>query len=442
MAKFHPMRHIRKAWHALCDRATGYARRFGQQTDEILAEEPIDFSAPSIPYYENLANRLSFVRIVLYMVLFVFIIGTVVSNHSLITYDNLYYLVRDIGAANQIAQSEADSFSYPISSADADFALYRGGMVIAGGEVVTAMSGSGRQTLSVNVAYATPIVRTSDKYFVTFGRGENAYSVYNAFVQVHRESTEFPVYDATVADNGTYAILTRSRDYTSDVVIYNSDMEKLATYHLGGYVTGMSINRRGDYLGVVSVEARNGMWQTKVSMIRIGTRVTEESVTLDGIFGSSAAFMTDDRFAVVFGDQLLVFKTDATVIGEVLFKGQEISLSTIGESRIALLFRSDKDLSEEVLVVYDRNGRELYTAILPADHPIHKAGGATQMAFGGDTLYIRAGVTLFSLNESGKKITSAAISRDTLACLPVDEDEIFVCTPAYATRFNADDFTS
>ena len=187
-----PLPRLKKAFAGLFDRATGYVRGVGRQTDEILSGEPIDFSAPSIPYYENLAARLGFARVVLYMVLLVFVVVTVISNHRLITYENLYYLAKDIGAASQTAKAQADSLSYPISSKGSDFGLYRGGLVISGVVVVTAMSASGRQTLSVNVAYADPCVRASDKFCLSFGRGEKSFSVYNAFVQVHTETTTPP----------------------------------------------------------------------------------------------------------------------------------------------------------------------------------------------------------------------------------------------------------
>ena len=131
MSRFHPIKALRRAVSALYDQALRRARRFAGQTDEVLTDIPIDFSAPSIPYYKRLAERLSFVRIVLYMILVVFVTVTVVSNHRLITYENLYYLAKDIGAATLTAQSTADQISYPISSSDTDFALFRGGIVEA-----------------------------------------------------------------------------------------------------------------------------------------------------------------------------------------------------------------------------------------------------------------------------------------------------------------------
>ncbi len=439
MPKQKPFNRLRRLPKNLYDRAADRVKAFTRQTDEVISEQPIDFSAPSIPYYENLAARISFVRVVLYMVLLVFVAVTVICNHRLITYENLYYLAKDIGAATMTAQSQADRISYPISSSDADFALYRGGMVVAGSEVVTAVSGSGRQTLSVNVAYAQPCVRASEKYCLTFGRGESSFAVYNSFVQVYRELTDFPVYDAAVGDNGNFAIVTRSRDYTSEVVVYDGDMEKLANLHLNGYVTGISMNREGDRLGVVSVESVNGLWTTKVTLIRVENRISQESATLSGAFGSACGFVAEDRLAVVFSDRLLIWGTDATVKGEARFEGTTPILCALSTDRIAILSEINTDLSENRLQVFDKNGRAVYELTPDADHPLRKSGNPVEMAFGGDALYIRTSDQLYRLSPNGEDLTAAPISRDTLTILPADEDEVLVCTPAYAAWLAADD---
>ena len=385
---------------------------------------------------------MSFLRVVLYMVLLVFVVVTVLCNHRLITYENLYYLAKDIGAATLTAQSRADQVSYPISSSEPDFALYRGGMVVAGSEVVTAVSGSGRQTLSVNVAYADPCVRASDKYCLTYGRGEKSFAVYNSFVQVYREITEFPVYEAAVGSNGNFAVVTRSRDYTSEVVIYDGDMEKLANYHLNGYVTGIAMNREGDRLGVVSVESNLGVWETKITLIRIGSRISQSAATMKGSFGSSCGFVAEDRFAVVSSDRLMIWDGEATVKGEAVFEGETPALCAISRDRIAILSERSGDLSERSLQVYDQNGRPAYELTLDASHPISEDGETLELAFGGDVLYARTTHHLFRLAESMGDVTisSVAVSHDTLAILPVDSDEILVCTPAYAARMEESDF--
>ena len=440
MPKKKPLEQIKALPDRLYQQVLERVKRFTKQTDEVL-EEPIDFSAPSIPYYENLANRLSFLRVVLYMVLLVFVVVTVICNHRLITYENLYYMAKDISAATMTAQSQADRISYPISSSEGDFALYRGGMVVAGSEVVTAVSGSGRQTLSVNVAYADPCVRTSEKYCLTFGRGERSFAVYNSFVQVYRELTDFPVYDAAVGDNGNFAVVTRSRDYTSEVILYDGDMEKLANYHLNGYVTGLAMNREGNRLGVVSVESADGVWETKVTLLRIGSKISQQSATLPNNFGSTCGFVDDDRLAVLFGDRLMIWGSDATVKGEVLFADITPVLCTVSHGRTAVLSAVNTDISRSLLQVFDEGGRLIYELTLTADHPLLRGGDPVQMAFGDGLLYLRTTDTLYCLSPDGETLTSTPISRDTLSILPSD-DEVLVCTPAYAVRLDEDDFTA
>ena len=439
MPKKNPFERLRQYARDLYDRAAERVRRFTKQTDEVLSEEPIDFSAPSIPYYENLASRLSFVRVILYMVLFVFITVTVLCNHRFITYENLYYLAKDISAATLTAQSRADQISYPISSTEADFVYYRGGMVVAGSEVVTALSGSGRQTMSVNVAYANPCARASDKYFLTFGRGERSFAVYNSFVQVHREITEYPIYDAAVGDNGSFAVVTRSRDYTSEVILYDSDMNQLGNYHLNGYVTSLVMNREGNRLGVVSAEYNGGLWETKVTLIRMTKGLPNASATVVGAMGLQCGFVSDDQLAVVYTDRLMIWESDASVKNETFFEGTVPTLCAIGDNRVAILFEIQTDLSESLLQVYDKNGRDLYDLRMDATHPISLSGGAEELTFGNNILLIRTKNKLFRLSGNGDDLASAEISQDTVTVLPT-EDEVLVCTPAYAARLDKKDF--
>ncbi len=428
---------FQRAYRFLRRRVYAAYHRLDRHTDEAFSEEPIDFSAPSVPYYENLASRLSFARIVLYMALLVFVIVTVISNHRLITYDNLSYLVREIDASTRTAQSEAERLSYPISSSTADFAEYRGGLVVAGSETVTVMSGSGRKTLSVNVDYADPEVRASDKYFLTFDRGEPSFSVYNTFAEVHKQFTDFPIYDASVADDGSFAVLTRSRTYTSEVMVYDEDMSPIFVLRRNGYVTGMAMAPDGKTLGVVSFEDVGGLAVTKITLVRIGNRITEESVTLTNSIGTVCGFTTSDRFAVVLSDRLLVFKPDATITSEVKINDKSPLLVSISDNRIALLTRSRADLSTEYLATYDYNGRLLTEIPLDAHHPVREIGGADELAIGGDTLYVRAGNTLFRLDSNRLTIRSTeSISHDTVCILPADGKAALICTTAYADRLS------
>ncbi len=404
--------------------------------DSEISDEPIDFSAPSVPYYVNLAEKFNLARIVLYMILFAFVVVTVLSSRHLITYENLYYLVKDVGAATLTAQSEAEYLNYPISEADADFALYRGGLTVVGGQEITVLSGSGKQTLSENVALSYPCVRAGDQTFLVFSRGEKDFSVYNAFVRLRKEYTDYPVYDACMSRDGSFAILTRSADYTSEVVFYDNDMDKLAAAHIGGYVTSLSISQDGKTLAALSLELTDSGYVTKLTILRRSTSgITSREVFVQGATAIQSAFTDDERLAVIFEDGLRIYRTDGDLVSETLFESSSPTFCTISDGYVSVLFGSAQTLTETELAVYDKNGRSVYRVTLAS------RGNITELAASGQDVYIREGTRILYVSDKGKRMAEASVHKDTLALLLTEDGELMACTPAYAHRIDPADFS-
>jgi hypothetical protein len=242
-----------------------------------------------------------------------------------------------------------------------------------------------------------------------------------------------------VGDNGNFAVVTRSRDYTSEVILYDSDMNQLGNYHLNGYVTSLSMNQEGNRLGIISAEYNGGLWETKVTLIRMTKGLPIASATVVGTMGLQCGFVSDDQLAVVYTDRLMIWESDASVKNETFFEGTVPTLCAIGDNRVAILFEIQTDLSESLLQVYDKNGRDLYDLRMDATHPVSLSGGAEELIFGNNILLIRTQNKLFRLSGYGDDLASAEISQDTVTVLPT-EDEVLVCTPAYAARLDKKDF--
>lgn len=397
--------------------------------------EPLDLSSPSVPYYTDLSRRFHLAQIVLYVVLFVFVVTAVVSSRERITYANLYYLVKDINAASILAEDSAnaaDRLDYPVSVTTPAFVRYRGGLVSVGSQEVSVISGSGKQTLTAQVDYGTPAVAASEKYFITYGRGENSFSVFNAFTQVHTETTEFPVYGAAVADDGSFLILTRSSEYTSRVVFYDRERNVRASYYLNGYALSVTIHAGGSYAAVLSVDETDGRPASKIDLFRLSD-LSHETVELTDTLAGYCDFTAEDRVAVVCSDRLLVLRTDGSVLTELSLSDAAPLLCTVSSGRIALLSEVAGQTGKYSVRILDKNGKSTYTTVVAL------SAEPTSLLFSGDALYIRASGYLYRLTEDGAAATCARISREALCILPDGEDSVFVCTPSFAARLYARD---
>lgn len=408
-------------------------RLFGKLPLPDEDREPIDLASPSVPYYTNLSRRFRLAQIVLYLVLFVFVVTAVLGSRERITYANLYYLVKDINAASLVAEDAADRLEYPASSTTTAFVRYRGGLVAVGNQEVTVLSGSGRQTMTAQVEYGTPAVSASEKYFITYGLGEHRFSVFNAFTQVHSEVTDFPVYGAAVADDGSFLIVTRSETYTSRIIFYDRDHEVRANYYLNGYALSAAVSPDGGYAAVTSIDVEDGRYVSKVNIFRLSGSITYETVEPEGGLVGLCGFPAEDRVAVACADRLLVLRTDGTVQIEWMPEGgSTLSLCAVSSGRIALLSRLDGESYR--VTVLDKNGRMVYTRRLrPQAEP-------TALAFGENVLYLRAGGFLYRLSADGDDLSYVRIHRDSLCILPDDGESVLVCATTAATRLYTNQF--
>ena len=437
-----PKQRRRAAWHGRAAWRTvrnGARRLIGKLPLPDEDRESIDFSAPSVPYYTDLSRRFRLAQLILYVVLFVFLVAAVLGSRERITYANLYYLVKDINAASHMAEEAADQLDYSISTVSPAMTRYRGGLVIVGDNEVTVLSGSGRQTLHAQVNYATPAVAASEKYFLTYGRGETSFSLFNAFTRIHSETTEYPVYGAAVADDGSFILLTRSAKYTSRVVFYDRFCKVRASYYLTGYALSVTVSPSGDFAAVSSVEDVNGHMTSKVNLFRLTGTISNETVTVENTLASLCAFTAADRVAIVCPDRLIVLRTDASVQADIRLEGNEPDLCTVFSGRIALLKKNSLQNGEKsgtaTIRVLDKNGKDVYTADVKTD------AEPTALAFGGNVLYVRANGYLYRLSGDGRVVTETRIRRDTLAILPDGNGSVLVCSPAYASRYYTRDFT-
>ena len=398
--------------------------------DVEAATEPIDFSSPSIPYYAGLANRFSLARTVLYVVLVLFLVVTILFNTEMITYQNLYYLAKDINAAALTAETPSDYIGYPVSSGEPDFALYRNGLVVAGGEEVTALSSSGKTTLSDNVSYADPCIRSSDAYFLTFGRGERTFHVYNAFLRVYTGDTDYPVYDACMASDGNFAILTRSREYKSEVTVYDRDFYKLASYRTNRYATGVALSQDGDRVAMVSTSTENGTAYSYLQIARPGRNKIDAEVRLDGVMLYRCIFLSSTRVAVIGDRGAWIYATDGKEVSRLALDGGEPVLYTVNPAggQIAFLLQSQTDFSENKLLIFDRTGKTVHTI------SVELSTEALNMLWGDGAVYLRTAdsVTKIPLGRGQtERLTIPANSYD----MEITKDgSLLICTPSHAYR--------
>ena len=175
-----------------------FGRKLASNT--AVAKEQINLQNPRNAYYDNVSNIYHTLFWVFLAALLVFVFVSMSCNLDLFTYENFYYLAKDISAASDLLSGTGNVINYETSVRNQAFALYRGGLAVGGDSGLQLFTATGRETLNMSPDYLKPVLHGSDRYLLMYDIGEKRYSIYNSFVCVHHEETDYPIYAGAMSD--------------------------------------------------------------------------------------------------------------------------------------------------------------------------------------------------------------------------------------------------
>ncbi len=375
-------------------------------------------------YYENISARFGVGQVVLYLSLLAFVVLSFLANTELITYENFYYFFQDLRAgAGDRGSMENEELSYPTDE-EQSFALYRGGLAVAGNRAVTIFSATGRQALSVTVDYRDPVAVGAGKYLLVYERGGTHYSLYNSTVQIHSGVSEKPIYSAAVSDSGMYALVSSSDSHPTVVLLYSSRFSMIARYHRTGYVTGVALDPDGERIALLVSEAYEG--GIRSSLILFDPRREEPiaTVTVGESMGLSCSF-TDSGGVVALTKDGIVFLSRRGVPEQQhsFSMGTLLSGKLGGEGAVAVLKKNGLS-GKKVVIVFDKEGKIVYNEAV--------TGEVRQPTLGEKAVFWLTEEGVCRLIPSTGEILCIPATTHRRILLPVSDRAVLLCSPQKA----------
>ena len=270
-----------------------------------------DFAAQN-PYYAMVARGYQLAQMTFFGLLCAFIILSMLIRADDITYENFFYLFKDIHAA---VDSEDISFQTLVYNADEtqDFATYRGGLAVVGESGLTVFSATGRQTLIQPLNMSDPKLLTSDRFILVYELNGSKFVLYNSFVRMESGQTDAPIRCAAMSDDGWFALAAQDGP-NAKVSVYNKHSNLVTEHYLNGYVTALSLNPAGDILAIASTDAVSGRYQTKLTLFRTGSDDKLHDCIFDDFFPLSCEFVDNKTIYLTSTDRMLVLEHDGEII--------------------------------------------------------------------------------------------------------------------------------
>lgn len=370
-------------------------------------------------YLAKVSYRYGYFTRILSIIFLVVIVAFLLSGT--LSYEKLFYLTKDIKLANDYVNSVHDTITYNVGNSQ-DFAVYRGGLAVASREKLSIFSAGGREIFSSNHSLGNPTLEVSDQNVLLYDVGGKQFSLYNSFTKMKEETLEYSIYGADMAENGDFALITKSEKYDSVVKVYKGNK---TTYNYNfsiGRVFSVSLSKNGKQLAVLLGYSEGAQMKSEIRLYTVGkSDYKSEKITFSGV--PYELKIVDNGAIFVVGEKgVNVFNSSLSLTGEYL-SDSEIYLYSFGEDNIAIADISGEAGRTQVLLLnkrarvdkeYKMDEPLISISLLDNKLFLQKLGGFEKI----DTV-------------SGKTFNVSMVASD-FKMIPIDKDTVIVCNDSYA----------
>ncbi len=316
-------------------------------------------------YYLALSNRYKIIKVMVIIALTAFCIGMVTIYRDDITVENFRYMLRDFDINSTKYTSEFNKINYAAGS-DSSWALFKGDLVVTSPSSLYIYGMSGVTEMSENISMTKPIVTASDRYILVYDTSvtNNVYSLFNTFSILDTQHLDHQITGASVADNGYYAIATRTDDYKGAVFVYDSSFKLVNRILKDKHIMDVSMRRDGGEVLVLSAYDAGGDWCTEIMTIAPGAEAASTTITLQGSMPVKACYSAAGGFAVLCDNCVVFYNAEGFEVNRYNFSGEIPVTYGMSENFTMLAFNKNVLGNEKIIRFWDSSGTALGSATL------------------------------------------------------------------------------
>ena len=355
-------KHSRRKTHRI---KTSKAQQIKKSLDESLereAKEKLEAVEAGVnPYFIELSKRCRTAKIVCAIILALFSIVMLGSFRDDITAENLQYLLRDLNVTGTVYSSTSSATLSYNTDTEAVFCVFRGNIAMSNRESFVLFSNNGSKIFSESHNYKNPSVTGSEALLISYDLGGTSYAVYNSLGKISGESTAYPISSASAAENGSYAVMTRSAEYRTVIYVYNSNKENIAQIMKDKLALGMGFSKDGDCIFVISVYNDDGAISGEISVYNPKSGNELFTITIDEEIPIYAAFNEAGDLKVATDKCFCIYSSSGELISTYSYENRTPQTVCIGDNYFAAVFSSSYISNESDIVVIDDKGKTALT---------------------------------------------------------------------------------
>ncbi len=368
-------------------------------------------------------------RVIAVFLLVLLLASSLIFGSGAVSYEKIYYMFKDIAYIKSYGEGTPHELSYSSPVRNQIYADFKNGLLVASDSELKIFNSTGRVTLSKGSDLTNPRVVCSDTSALIFDQGRSTYSIYNSFVKLYSEKTEYPISSADMAEDGSYLIVTSSKLFNSVVKIYDQNYTQCGEYRKNDIVISASMSKGGRYAAIVSLSVHSGKSIVQLDILDCKKSEVTAQFTLEGAMPYICEFLSDDRIALFTDDRFFIINKKAEALYEYSYPS-DVEDIDINEDGFAILYSKTDLAGDRVLGVYNSNGNLTFSRRLE--------GNIRDIKLGKGCVYILKSDEILRIGTSLGNESSISSKSENLQIVVLGDGRAAVCSSNAATYISFD----
>ncbi len=238
-------------------------------------------------YYEGVSSAFRYAKFITLTVAVLFVVITLSFFREDVSIENFQYMLKYV-TSEEDTLITTQKLHYPTSDSKA-LALFNGDLVSAGTGGISLYDTNGSSVLQIDEVYSSPYFSLGNRYGLCYDMSGHSYVIFSTFAKLYSQKLEYPISGAVMTDKGSYAIMTRDREYKTVFNIYNSDYELTSRVFKNNYT--FSFDYDGKKLAYASVSASDSRFVCELNVVKVNTESETPSFTYYDEFPLAVKYM-------------------------------------------------------------------------------------------------------------------------------------------------------
>ena len=285
---------------------------------------------------------------------------------------------------------------------------------------VVVLNSNGGEYQNNQHSFANPILKTDKEYSIIYNADATGYRIINRDSTIYSGSAQRKLFDADIAENGTYALLTYGNDYLSTLTVNDKNDNKIYGYSFAEYyVSCVSVNSNGTRAALSGISAKDGGLISVIYILDFSQKTYYQKYEFEDSYIYDICYLDNDKVVAVGDNSVYHIDIDNKKMTEISYESKTLTTYTLKRNFGVLISLSmNPDGRECDIVAVNSDGNKCIE--------VNTGKRILSLDYRNEKLCALFPSTIGIYNMEGKEINSIESSADSRKICYCDSKSLYV----------------